>query len=294
MWFRLLCLLLLPGCGKPIYSDAGTGYIKGCARSQCDIDNRCYKDGETQKTNPCHVCDPGLSPVSWAPAPGCVVTLAGKAKVGSHNDGKVTGARFNRPRALALAPDGTLHVSDDFNDRIRTIKGGNVTSVTSAIPGARGLAVYQKVVVHVADSDTDMILEVDGSVTVFAGSIVEGYLDGSRFKARFKDPHAVAWHDGMMYVADHGNNAIRRVADDQVSTHSGGSEPGLVNGDIKTARYSGPTGIFVDASGIYVTESGNNAIRHIVGTNVSTLAGGKKKGFSHLSTISCSVLARSR
>src|ERR1700759_4063365 len=49
-----------------------------------------------------------------------------------------------------------------------------------------------------------------------SGAAEAGYVDGARKVARFSDPVNVAYHDGMLYVADFDNGKLRAI---DVNTH---------------------------------------------------------------------------
>jgi hypothetical protein len=54
----------------------------------------------------------------------------------------------------------------------------------------------------------------------------------------------------VIYVADTGNNAIRRITPEgMVSTFAGDGTPGYRDGRGREARFNGPVGVAVDASG---------------------------------------------
>ncbi len=81
---------------------------------------------------------------------------------------------------------------------------------------------------------------------------------------------------GNLYVADYGNNLIRKITPaGVVSTLAGSGTIGAVNATGTLASFNGPSGIAVDAAGnIYVADSGNNLIRKITSAGiVTTLAG---------------------
>ncbi len=96
---------------------------------------------------------------------------------------------------------------------------------------------------------------------------------------------------GNLYVADYGNNLIRKITTSGiVSTLAGSGVQGSNNGAGALASFNGPSGIAVDASGnLYVADSGNSLIRKISPTGtVSTLAGSDSTGSVNGSGINAS------
>lgn len=105
-----------------------------------------------------------------------------------------------------------------------------------------------------------------------------GYQDGGINSATFSSPQGLALDSsGNLYLADSGNNAIRKVSlAGQVSTIAGNGSAGYddnTNGTNATFNY--PTAVAVGPSGnLYVADAGNNVIRKIDrSSNVSTLPG---------------------
>lgn len=113
------------------------------------------------------------------------------------------------------------------------------------------------------------------------GSSRAGFVDGPGASALFNSPRRmVLGPDGALYIADTGNNAIRKVVlDDEdratVSTVAGNGQAGLVNGPGTSAEFNAPQGLAIDAQGnLYVADTGNNVIRQVdPAGNVTTLAG---------------------
>jgi hypothetical protein len=115
-------------------------------------------------------------------------------------------------------------------------------------------------------------------VSTLAGTPGEaGAADGAGTAARFSQPRSIVVdRAGALYITDTGNDAIRKMtADGTVTTFAGRlGEPGSADGVGSGARFEGPTGLAIDASGtLYVTDTGNDAIREVApdGT-VTTLA----------------------
>ena len=175
-----------------------------------------------------------------------IVTVVAGDGVSALRDGANSRARFSDPFGIAVAADGAIYVADAGDaQRIRRI-------------GA------------------------DGSVSSVAGS-TRGHADGPAGDARFDAPSGLALDAaGAIYVADTGNNSIRRVAPDgAVSTLAGSPEAGFADGSPLEARFNGPIGVAVDALGrVIVADTYNDRIRAInPDGSVVTLAGGQK-GFA--------------
>ena len=177
-------------------------------------------------------------------------TIAGQSGVGGTDspNGPGSAARFNDPNGVAVDAAGNVYVADSNNDVIRKVSaGGAVTTLAGA----------------------------DGSA---------GFSNGLGSAAQFRTPGGIALDaQGNLYVADSGNNAVRKIAPSgSVSTLAGGGGSGNLDGAGSAAQFSFPRAVAVDASGtVYVSDSGNNEIRKIdTSGNVTTLAGAGQRGSS--------------
>jgi streptogramin lyase len=147
-----------------------------------------------------------------------------------------------------------------------------------------GVVLDQDGNLYVADGgDNNTIRKIDmaGASTVLAGG-TEGYAEGKGSVAAFNTPSGMAIDAaGNLYVADTGNNAIRKITPDgTVSTLAGDGLAGDKDGKGAGAQFNGPVGVAVDAAGnVYVADTYNDRIRRIApdGT-VTTIAGGKRAG----------------
>ncbi len=120
------------------------------------------------------------------------------------------------------------------------------------------------------------------NVTTLAGTGARGFVDGPPKTAMFSGPSAVAIDKfGILYVADTGNNAIRKIdTQGNVSTMAGDGSRGFTDGSLREANFNAPSALSIDGEGnIFVADAGNFAIRKITPEgNVTTLAGTGKSG----------------
>ncbi|RZL14838.1 MAG: hypothetical protein EOO62_04405 [Hymenobacter sp.] len=71
-----------------------------------------------------YVADTGNQCIRRISPQGVVTTIAGLAgRPEPYRDGPGTQARFNRPSAVAVGPDGAIYVADSGNNCIRVIRG---------------------------------------------------------------------------------------------------------------------------------------------------------------------------
>jgi len=232
---------------------------------------------------------------------GIVTTVAGLAGNGGDADGNGSNARFNNPESVAVVSGTNLVVADVGNSAVRLITpDGKVTTLAGMRSGygsadgtgaaARmhypgGVAVHTNGVSYVADFSNHTIRKItpDGTVSTLAGLAgVSGSADGTGSNARFNQPVAVAVDaDTNVYVAEYGNNLIRKVtAGGVVTTLAGSTTSGSADGTGSTARFNKPCGIAVGTNGmIYVSDTWNHKIRMITpGGVVTTVAGSTTYG----------------
>jgi len=126
-----------------------------------------------------------------------------------------------------------------------------------------------------------MIKEIvisSGTITTVAGSIVGSYGDGNGTSASFREPWYITKDGDNLYVTDHFNHIIRKIA---ISTRDVTTLAGtpLVSGQTDTigtaASFDTPSGITTDGTALYVADTGNHTIRKIdlATADVTTLAG---------------------
>jgi len=234
---------------------------------------------------------------------GLVSTLAGSPQSPGTNDG--SHALFAKPFGVAVDGSGNVFVADTYNHTVREILPSGVTMTlagTPGFPGFRngpaapntptgglfnypyGIAVDAHENIYVADALNNMIRKIShGNVTTLAGAGASGSADGAGTNALFSVPVALAVDGGgSVYVADYGNNLIRKVSPVGVVTTVAGlpGASGSANGNGASATFFQPSGIAVDSdTNVYVADTGNDLIRKITPTpstgnwTVATLAG---------------------
>ncbi|MGH8024997.1 MAG: protein kinase domain-containing protein [Limisphaerales bacterium] len=155
---------------------------------------------------------------------GRVYTFAGQADMSGSADGFGNGARFNNPFGVAVDREGNVYVSDTANNAIRKITVARVVTTLAGLPGAAGNA------------------------------------DGDGADARFWNPQGMTVDGaGNIYVADTGNNAIRKITPMGIVTTIW--PPPSAN---KALSLSGPGGVAVDGNGnVFVADTDNHCIRKI-------------------------------
>jgi sugar lactone lactonase YvrE len=227
---------------------------------------------------------------------GNVDTIAGQEE--GFADGAAPQSRFNTPSGLAIDPSGNIIIADTSNNRIRKIDArGRVSTLAGSgeagledgpaneaqFDGPLGVAVDGEGNVYVADTYNDAIrrISADGAVKTIAGGVA-GYLDGPAVDALFDTPAGVAVDDeGNIFVADTGNDAIRKITPrGDVLTFAGGG-PGREDGQGAQAGFDRPLGIVATHDGfLFVTEEGTGRIRRITPEAQVTTFAGSSPGFA--------------
>jgi sugar lactone lactonase YvrE len=220
---------------------------------------------------------------------GMVTTLAGLVGVVGSTNGQGTAASFCWPTGIAVDSSGNVYVSDN-NRMIRkispdgvvvtlagltTMGAANGSGTLASFKYPEGIAVDTADNLYVADTGNFLIRKItpEGIVSTLAGSGSRGSNDGTGTTASFGGPAGVAVDSlGNVYVADMGNNLIRKVTPGGVvMTLAGSGARGSDNGVGTAASFNGPTGVAVDAVGnIYVTDASNEMIRKITPGGVVT------------------------
>ena len=247
-----------------------------------------------------YVADAGTNLIRKVTPGGMVSTLAGSGTA-RFADGTGAAASFNYPTGIAVDLGGNLYVADARNNLIRKVtRDGVVTTLAGIVAGSIikgkapnpyqdgtgttatfnfpvGIAVGAGGDIYVADFNNHRIRKVTpgGVVTTLAGNGTATFADGPGTAAAFNYPYSLAVDaGGNVYVADNGNQRIRKVRPDGlVTTLAGSGAAGYSNmtQPALTAPFAGPRGVAVDTAGnLFVVEYNNNCVKKITNAFLTT------------------------
>jgi sugar lactone lactonase YvrE len=234
-----------------------------------------------------------LAPINYT-----VSTLAGSTE-GFMNATIGTEAQFYKPTDVAVDAVGNVYVADYDNHKIRkispagavtTLAGGNqgfldATGTAAQFNNPYGIALDAAGNVYVADYGNHKIRKITpaGLVTTVAGT-TRGFADGAGLTAaKFNNPNGLAVDTaGNVYVADYGNNRIRKISPTgDVSTLAGSDSRGFLDATGTAALFSSPYDVDIDVTGnVYVADYDNRKIRKITPLGVVTTLAGTTPGFA--------------
>jgi large repetitive protein len=246
-------------------------------------------------------------------ATGIMAHFAGTGANGSSGDGgPAVSAKFRGPQGLKFDSVGNLYIVDSGNSTVRRVDhvSGNITTVAgnphmAGSTGDGGLAtgpnarLYDPDYIafdsannlYIADNINNSIRRVDAAtqiITTIAGNATTGSGQtgdgGLATNALLNHPNGLSFDQaGNLYIADQGNNAVRRI--DAATLHIT-----TVAGDPSSARASGstgdggpaagsflnaPQGVYVDTGGnLFIADAGNSVVREVTNDgNINTVAG---------------------
>jgi DNA-binding beta-propeller fold protein YncE len=185
-----------------------------------------------------------------------------------------SGAGFFHP--YGITTDGTnLYVADSDNSTIKKIVIATGAATTLATGFSRPIGITTDGVhLYVADTGSNTIKKIvigTGTVTTLAGSTFIGSSDGTGTTTSFNNPYGITTDGTNLFVADQGNNTIRKIviATGVVTTLTGSPPPAAPgsadtnNTDKLPVSFSHPHGITTDGFSLYVVDTDNNTIRKI-------------------------------
>lgn len=178
-----------------------------------------------------------------------ITTVAGNGTAGYSGDNAPADlAKLDHPFSIAIDQQGNYYIADRGNNRIRKVSSGIISSIAGI--GSPG----------------------------FSGD------NGPATAASLSDPTGVAIdNSGNVYIADRGNNRIRKIDNSgTITTIAGNGNAGFSgdNGQAAQAELNQPRGVAVDGNGnIYIADQTNQRVRKIASGTITTIAGMGTQGF---------------
>ena len=174
---------------------------------------------------------------------GVTTTYAGNGTAGYSGDGgAASAAKLNTPKSVAIDGSNNLYFVDNGNDVVRKITSG-------------------------------------GTISTVAGNGLAGYSgdNGAAISARLNNPFGVSVDgSGNLYIADTGNNVIRKVSGGTITTIAGTGVAGYTGdgGSPTSAQLNFPYYALADGTGkVYISDFNNSVVRRISGGLITTIAG---------------------
>ncbi len=239
---------------------------------------------------------------------GNISTFAGTGSATYGGDGgPITNAQFTNPQDIVFDNAGNAYISDSGTHRIRKVTpGGTITTIAgtgvAGFSGDNGPATSAQINtplgiardaagnLYFADGNNNRIRKVTpgGTITTFAGDGTGSFGgdNGPATSAQIFGPFNIKFDSlGNAYIADTGNNRIRKVTPGGTITTYAGTGTANFSGDggaATAATFNTPIGLAFDGSdNLYVTDYSNGSIRKITQATgiITTVAGNGANGY---------------
>lgn len=180
---------------------------------------------------------------------------------------------------VAMAGPHQIWLYDPAKNEIAAYAGSGLEDIEDGDPPTAAFAQPSGIAtdgdwLFVADSEGSSVRAVPlmpekavwtvvGTAHLEAGRLFDfGDVDGENGRARLQHPLGVAWHDGVLYVADTYNNKVKVVDPDKrtVMTFLGDTDPG--NAD-DPPQFDEPAGLSGAGGRLFVADTNNHVIRVI-------------------------------
>ena len=225
---------------------------------------------------------------------GIINTVAGGGSSGLGDNGPATSAQLSGPMGIAVDASGNLYIADYNYHRIRMVNpsgiittiagngtqgfsgdGGPANSNSVQLNNPTGVAIDALGNIYISDYGNNrvrVIAKSSGNISTVAGNGTPGYKgnggQAASDSSELFHPWNITTGSGNLYIADYGNQVIRKVNSlGVISTIAGNGTQGYTGdcGAPTAAELNYPAGLALDSYGnLYVADNGNNRIREIL------------------------------
>jgi sugar lactone lactonase YvrE len=237
-----------------------------------------------------------------------ITTYAGNSGYGFAGDGgPALNAQLSSPRGIAVDSSGNVYLADRWNNRIRKIAGGTLSTIagngqgnfggdygsatTAQLSAPDGVAVDKSGNIYISDFVNNRVRMVtpSGTISTIAGNGNSGFGGdgGAAASAQLSQPAGlVVDSGGNLYIADSNNGVVRKVTPAGViSTVAGtGGVMGYSgdNGQATSAKLMAPFGLALDSAGNLYIADFYGWIRKVNAATgvITTIAGNGSAGYS--------------
>jgi sugar lactone lactonase YvrE len=194
------------------------------------------------------IADEGNNRIRKVSTNGIITTIAGSGSTGdsfggySGDGGLATSAKLNEPSGVAVDQSGNVFIADTFNNRIRKV---STNGIITTVAGSGNAGSY------FGGYSGDGVLATNAELNVPYGVAIDG--------------------SGNVFIADSGNNRIRKVSTNGIISTVAGNGTGGFSGDggaATNAELYQPYGVAVDGSGnVFIADEYNNRIREVINSS---------------------------
>ena len=248
-----------------------------------------------------YIADPPSNRVRVVTTDGIIHAFAGTSNGGnSGDDTPARGAQLSAPTAIIFDLSGNALIADTGNAEIRMVTtdgiihrfagtgavgydGDTGTALNAQFSSPSGLAVDSLGNVYVSDTGNQRIrmIATDGTTSVITGKGQAAYYGDGRpaIQAYVNNPTGLAFDaDGNLYIADIGNDRVRRITTDgKIASYAGTGNHGAEgDGGWATSANLNLLGIALDAkSNLLIADGTNYRVRIVTAADgiINTLAG---------------------